>query len=90
MTMTINISPKMQARLEAEAAKSGQESTAHLQVAAEDMLMSDAGAAEIDAGWDSLTALIDRCQMDTGVTDLAHQHDHYIHGTPKQIHTWHA
>ena len=84
MTMTIDISPEMQARLEAEAAKTGQEPTAYLQVAVENMLMSDADAAEIDAGWASLNALIDRCQMDTGITDLAHQHDHYIHGTPKR------
>jgi len=84
MTMTIDISPEMQARLEAEAAKNGQEPTAYLQVAVENMLMSDADVAEIDAGWDSLTALIDRCQMDTGITDLAHQHDHYLHGTPKR------
>ncbi len=84
MTMTIAVSPEMQARLEAEAAKNGQEPAAYLQVAVENMLMSDADAAKIDAGWDSLTALIDRCQMDTGITDLAHQHDHYMHGTPKR------
>ena len=33
--------------------------------------------------WDSLDSLIDVCQMDAGITDLARQHDHYLHGTPK-------
>lgn len=33
--------------------------------------------------WDALNQIIDDCQIDTGITDLAHQHDHYIHGTPK-------
>ncbi len=41
-------------------------------------------ASEIDAGWEALTALINECQVDTGIEDLAHQHDHYIHGTPKR------
>ena len=84
MTMTIDVSPEAKARLEAEAAKNGQEPIAYLQVAVENMLMSDADAAEIDAGWESLAALIHKRQMDTGITDLAHQHDHYIHGTPKR------
>ncbi len=41
-------------------------------------------AARIDAGSEALTALINECQVDTGIEDLAHQHDHYIHGTPKR------
>lgn len=32
----------------------------------------------------SLLDLINACQMDTGIEDLAHEHDHYIHGTPKR------
>ena len=40
--------------------------------------------ARIDAGWEALTALIKECQVDTGIEDLAHQQDHYIHGTPKR------
>lgn len=84
MTMTIDISPEAKARLEAEAAKNGQEPVTYLQAIVENSFLPDADAAEIDAGWDSLTALIERCQMDTGITDFAHQHDHYIHGTPKR------
>jgi hypothetical protein len=84
MTMTIDISPQAQARLEKEAAKHGQQPSDYLSKAVEGLLLPDADAAKIDAGWDSLTALIERCQMDTGITDLAHQHDHYIHGIPKR------
>lgn len=31
--------------------------------------------------WDSI---IQDCQIDIGIKDLAYQHDHYIHGTPKR------
>ncbi|MGI0480249.1 hypothetical protein ACN4EE_05605 [Geminocystis sp. CENA526] len=34
---------------------------------------------EIDE-WD---LIIQECQIDTGISDLAYQHHHYIHGTPK-------
>lgn len=35
------------------------------------------------AEWDKLLSLVENCQMETGITDLAHQHDHYLYGTPK-------
>jgi hypothetical protein len=35
--------------------------------------------------YDALTKLLEDCQMDTGIEDLAHQHDHYLHGTPKRV-----
>ena len=38
----------------------------------------------IASDWDSLMRLIEECQMDTGIEDLAHQHDHYLYGTPKR------
>lgn len=31
--------------------------------------------------WD---LIIQECQINTGITDLAEQHDHYIHGIPKR------
>jgi hypothetical protein len=34
--------------------------------------------------WDGLNSLIEACQMKTGIPDLAHQHDHYLHDVPKQ------
>ena len=38
----------------------------------------------IASDWDALMRLIEECQMDTGIEDLAHQHDHYLYGTPKR------
>jgi hypothetical protein len=38
-----------------------------------------------ETDYDSLTKLLEECQMDTGIEDLAHQHDHYLHGTPKRV-----
>jgi predicted DNA-binding antitoxin AbrB/MazE fold protein len=35
--------------------------------------------------WDSLTQLLDECSIDTGVPDLASQHDHYLYGIPKDV-----
>jgi hypothetical protein len=37
-----------------------------------------------DAGWNGLMQLIEDCAVDTGIDDLAHQHDHYLYGTPKK------
>jgi hypothetical protein len=34
--------------------------------------------------WAAFNTLIADCQMETGIADLAHQHDHYQHGSPKQ------
>ncbi|MFM2313386.1 MAG: hypothetical protein RLZZ04_2662 [Cyanobacteriota bacterium] len=34
--------------------------------------------------WDDFDQIIQENQMSTGISDLSHQHDHYIHGTPKQ------
>ncbi len=44
-------------------------------------LLSD---EEREAEWKAFEELIDRCAVDTGIPDLAHQHDHYLHGTPKK------
>ncbi len=32
----------------------------------------------------SLKKLIDEFRVDTGIEDLASQHDHYLYGTPKK------
>lgn len=32
----------------------------------------------------TLEELIKECEVDTGITDLASQHDHYLYGTPKR------
>ena len=41
-------------------------------------------AAESAPSEDSLLTLVDQCKMRTGIEDLAHQHDHYLHGTAKK------
>jgi len=33
---------------------------------------------------DTLGQLLEACQMDAGIEDLAHQHDHYLYGKPKK------
>ena len=35
-------------------------------------------------GGKSLMELIDEFQVDTGIEDLASQHDHYLYGAPKK------
>lgn len=37
-----------------------------------------------DGSWDDLEAILEECRMETGISDLADQHDHYVHGTPKR------
>jgi hypothetical protein len=37
-----------------------------------------------EISWDEMLDFIDTCAVDAGIEDLAHQHDHYIHGTPKR------
>ena len=34
--------------------------------------------------WDDFDQIIQENQVSTGISDLSHQHDHYIHGIPKQ------
>ena len=36
------------------------------------------------AAWDALQQLVEDCTVKTGMSDLAHQHDHYLYGKPKQ------
>jgi hypothetical protein len=40
--------------------------------------------AQDDSGWTALMQTIERCTVDTGIADLADQHDHYLYGKPKQ------
>jgi hypothetical protein len=34
--------------------------------------------------WNTLRQLLQECSVETGIEDLAHQHDHYLYGKPKQ------
>lgn len=38
----------------------------------------------LDSAWDDFAQLLKECQVNTGISDLAHQHDHYLYGTPKR------
>lgn len=40
--------------------------------------------AEIRHGWERLLKTIKENQIETDITDMAHQHDHYLYGTPKR------
>lgn len=41
--------------------------------------------SEEDTAWDALVQLVEDCAVETGVADLAHQHDHYLYGKPKRV-----
>jgi len=43
-------------------------------------------AQETDTqSWDALSQLLNECAIDTGVSDLARQHDHYLYGLTKNV-----
>ena len=37
-----------------------------------------------DHSWNALEELLSECAIDTSISDLAHQHDHYLYGTSKR------
>jgi hypothetical protein len=39
---------------------------------------------EYETSWDALELALNQNAVDTGISDLAHQHDHYLHGKQKQ------
>ena len=53
-------------------------------VVREELARSATPSAEEAMDWDTLARLFDNCAVDTGIDDLAHQHDHYLYGTPKR------
>lgn len=46
--------------------------------------LSDRSAEETELAWDALEELIAESAVETGIADLARQHDHYLHGRPKK------
>ena len=46
--------------------------------------LSPSHDGEGDTEKDEWDELIDRCSVDTGITDWAEQHDHYLYGLPKK------
>ena len=41
------------------------------------------GDEDTISSWNALADLVDECAIDTGISDLAKQHDHYLYGTPR-------
>ncbi len=39
---------------------------------------------EAEDGWQAMTQLIESCAVETGIRDLAHRHDQYLHHTPPE------
>lgn len=46
--------------------------------------MTDERSSAEGEGWEALTELVDACAVETGISDLARQHDHYLYGKPKK------
>lgn len=44
----------------------------------------DSREPEPNGGLEHLLEFVEKSSIDTGVTDMAHQHDHYLYGTPKR------
>jgi predicted DNA-binding antitoxin AbrB/MazE fold protein len=55
-----------------------------VQVTASDADNGDGSKGSEDQ-WDALTQLLADCAIDTGIPDLASQHDHYVYGIPKRL-----
>jgi hypothetical protein len=50
----------------------------------EEQSISTQPVVNYNAAWDEFEQLIDKSTVDTEIEDMAHQHDHYIHGTLKR------
>ncbi len=46
--------------------------------------LADESESENQTGWKRLMEVIEENQIDADITDLAHQHDHYLYGKPKR------
>jgi hypothetical protein len=44
----------------------------------------DVSGKQIRADWERFMQTIRENEIETEMTDMAHQHDHYIYGTPKR------
>lgn len=48
----------------------------------DDPIASESQPAGSD--WDAFDKLVNVCEVKTGISDLAHEHDHYIHNKSKK------
>ncbi len=46
--------------------------------------LADERESENQNGWKRLLVVLEENQIDADITDLAHQHDHYLYGKPKR------
>jgi len=46
--------------------------------------LADEQSMNEESDWERLFAAIEENQIDADIIDLAHQHDHYLYGTPKR------
>lgn len=86
MTLTIDFPQDIEEWLEEEAARQGQAPAEFVRIAIARMRPAASAPTQDDVptNWDALDRIIDANQIETGILDLAHQHDHYIHGKPKR------
>jgi hypothetical protein len=62
----------------------GREGQAVIITFLEESRTDDSSLPMTEEDWDALMKLAEECAIDTGIPDLAHQHDHYLYGTPKR------
>jgi hypothetical protein len=46
--------------------------------------MNELDEAQYQEEMDELNRLLEACAVETGIPDLAQEHDHYLYGTPKR------
>jgi predicted DNA-binding antitoxin AbrB/MazE fold protein len=46
--------------------------------------VTDSRLSEAESAWDALAQLVEECAVETGIPDLAHQHDHYLYHKPRK------
>ena len=46
--------------------------------------LADEQTINEESDWERLFKAIEESRIDADITDLAHQHDHYLYGTPKR------
>jgi hypothetical protein len=44
----------------------------------------DTARAEAEDAWQLMAQLVESCAVETGIRDLAHRHDQYLHHTPSE------
>lgn len=42
------------------------------------------GQVSIEDAWQMMAKLTESCAVETGIRDLAHRHDRYLHHTPRE------